>query len=248
MFSSPEISIIVPCYNEESFLPRTLQALKESLAQLDVSSEIIVVDNNSSDNSATVAECFKAKVVFEPINQISRARNAGARAAKGKYLFFVDADTVVPTELLEKAYRNLDEAVACGGGALVGVEKQLPRVGQYFQRLWNFLAQRRNLAAGCFIYCLREAFEEVGGFSESVYASEEIWLSRTLRAWGRKQHLPFTVITEPKVITSTRKLDWFSPQKMFLGSLVFFIFPFAVRYRSLCFFWYQRPKDRKKNR
>ena len=66
----------------------------------DFKGEVLVVDNNSSDQTASVAKSQKVKVVFEPINQISRARNTGARSARGRFLVFLDADTQISFELL----------------------------------------------------------------------------------------------------------------------------------------------------
>jgi len=81
-------SIIIPAYNEEDWLSRTLSALDEAMGTLSLRGEVIVVDNNSSDRTPQIARQHNARVVFEPVNQISRARNTGARAAKGRYFIF----------------------------------------------------------------------------------------------------------------------------------------------------------------
>jgi glycosyltransferase involved in cell wall biosynthesis len=81
----------------------------------DLKGEIIVVDNNSSDKTAEVANSKGARVVFEPINQISKARNTGAKLAKGEYLIFIDADTQVSPELLGLVLKKL-RYYNCGGG------------------------------------------------------------------------------------------------------------------------------------
>ena len=83
---SIDYSIIIPAYNEQDYLLATLTTLKKNMTQLELSGEIIVVNNNSNDRTAEIAEAQGAKVIFEAINQISRARNAGARAAQGHYL------------------------------------------------------------------------------------------------------------------------------------------------------------------
>ena len=82
------LSIIIPAYNEEQLITHCLNAVAESLsanARTDFTHEIIVVDNNSADKTAERARKSGAHVVFEPINQISRARNAGAAAARGDF-------------------------------------------------------------------------------------------------------------------------------------------------------------------
>ena len=122
---SIDYSIVIPAFNEEDFLSTTLTALHEATAQLELSGEIIVVDNNSSDETAAIAAAQGAQVVFEKINQISRARNAGAHTAQGRYLIFVDADTLVPPALLQQALANLEGGKIIGGGARVIGDKPL---------------------------------------------------------------------------------------------------------------------------
>ena len=76
-----DYSIVVPAYNEEKLLPATLRTLRQAMngASSERQGEIIVVDNNSTDTTADIARQAGVRVVFEPINRISRARNAGAR-------------------------------------------------------------------------------------------------------------------------------------------------------------------------
>src|SRR5213595_4054996 len=87
------ISFIVPAYNEETELPSTLAAIRAATSRLSQPVEIIVVDDASTDATPEIAEQAGARVVPIHRRQIAAARNAGARAAQGEYLFFVDADT-----------------------------------------------------------------------------------------------------------------------------------------------------------
>ena len=91
-----KISIIVPAFKEERLLGESLANIN-SAAQVFTRRgwdlEIIVCDNNSTDRTAEIARSAGATVVFEPINQIARARNCGAAAATGDWLVFVDADS-----------------------------------------------------------------------------------------------------------------------------------------------------------
>jgi len=236
-------SVIIPAYNEEKWLPETLAALSAAMAEINRPGEIIVVDNNSSDRTAEVARRHGARVIFEPLNQISRARNTGARAAEGRYLVFLDADTSPPKRLLEIALENLESGRCCGGGALVAAKERKPWLGRWVIRFWNRLALAFKLAAGCFVYCSRRSFEQVGGFSEKVYAGEEILFSRSMARWGRAVGMSFAVIKKPRVVTSLRKLKWFTPLQLML--MIFIVFcPLALRLRILCAYWYQRPDEK----
>ncbi len=93
---SMKISIVIPAFNEERLIEDTLASVREGMAELSrrgIESELIVCDNNSTDRTAEIARAAGAKVVFEPVNQIARARNCGAAAAGGDWLIFVDADS-----------------------------------------------------------------------------------------------------------------------------------------------------------
>jgi glycosyltransferase involved in cell wall biosynthesis len=181
-------SVIIPAYNEENYLPRTLDALQAAMAAIDRPGEIIVVDNNSSDATAEIARRRGARVVFEKINQISRARNAGAAHARAEYLLFVDADTLISAELLGRALDNLQQEDCCGGGATVSPDRPLEFFYQIGLLFWNRLSVRFGMAAGSFVYCRKEGFEAVGGFSQKVYVGEEIWFSINYGKWGKARN------------------------------------------------------------
>ncbi len=233
-------SVIIPAYNEAACLSETLVYLKKTMASIDIPGEIIVADNNSSDQTPHIARQFGARVVFEPFNQISRARNAGGRAARGGYLIFLDADTFLSRDLLKTALSNLSRG-CCGGGAVVDFYEPVKPLVRWAMGLWNRFSRSYGIAAGCFIYCLQQGFAETGGFTERVYAGEEFWFSRSLKSWGKRRGMIFKIISYPPIITSNRKLNWFKPMELFIILLMGAI-PFAVRNRSLCAFWYKRPK------
>ncbi len=238
---APDYSIVVPAYNEEALLPATLMALAEAMGTIALSGEVVVCDNNSTDGTVTAARAAGARVVSEPVNHISRARNAGARAARGRYLVFVDADTLVPPALLSAALEALVSGQVCGGGAAVAMQPPPSGVGGQVLALWNSISRRAVLAAGSFVFVRRDAFEGAGGFSLKVYASEELWLSRAVKRWGAKRGLGFVILEAPPVITSARKAQWYSQGTLLAAALFLFVFPFAVRSRALCWLWYRRP-------
>lgn len=237
-----EYSIIIPAYNEEKLLPATLDCLNSILQELkhEFSGEIIVVDNNSDDSTPEIAKIKNARVVFEPENCIAQARNAGASKAMGDFLIFVDADTIVSAELIRKSLDLMNKKLACGGGTIVNFDvEKLPFALRFFSWLWHFHIKLSPLAAGSYIYCLKEAWEDIGGFDESVYASEEIWFSRKLRKWGKKRNLSFQILNIP-VITSARKVKQYSTFHMLGMVLLIMLFPWGVRNKKMCHMWYER--------
>ena len=121
-----DYSIIIPAYNETEQLPPTLSAVRTSMAASALQGECIVVDNNSTDSTAETARLHGADlVVFEPFNQIARARNAGARASKGRYLVFIDADTRIDPTVLQQALHLLSSGQCGGGGGCTGDAQEI---------------------------------------------------------------------------------------------------------------------------
>jgi hypothetical protein len=98
------------------------------------------------------------------------------------------------------------------------------------------------MAAGSYLFCRRDAFEAVGGFDQSLYASEEIRFSRRLKQWGRVRNLRFCILSAWPVATSARKLEWYSTGEMLRTLALMLFFPLVVRSRRLCRFWYERPQ------
>lgn len=236
-----ELSIIIPAFNEENFISSTLQHLQNSCRECGVTSEIIVVDNNSTDRTAELAKAQGAIVVFEPVQQIARARNSGARQAQADFLLFLDADTQMNTPLLQKTIELLKSATCLAGGTTLKTDQEHSGLNR-FVRYWNSISKNLKLAAGCYIFCQRDAFFQADGFNEKVYASEEIWLFRNLKKIARRENKKIEIIDDYPIVTSARKFDWFSPYLHLLQILLFFFFPFLCRYKFFCFLWYIRPK------
>jgi glycosyltransferase involved in cell wall biosynthesis len=235
-------SIIVPAYNEEKLLPKTLACLNKIEKDLepDFRGEIIVVDNNSTDNTAKIAREHNATVVFEKENCIAGARNAGAKIANGKFLIFVDADTIVQYELIKKSLDSMQEKKACAGGTIIHFDiDKIPLSLRFFTWLWHFYIKISPLAAGSYVFCLKEAWQATGGFDEKLYASEEIWFSIALRKWGKKRNLPFIILDTP-VVTSARKIKQYSSFQLLSVVIILMIFPWGIRNRKLCHVWYER--------
>src|SRR6266850_5858218 len=117
-----KISLVVPAFNEERLLPGSLSCIRAAMQGFDRlgwKSELIVCDNNSTDRTAEIAKDAGAQVVFEPVNQISRARNTGAARAGGDWIFFVDADSYPTAELFLEAAEAIRAGCLAGGSTVV---------------------------------------------------------------------------------------------------------------------------------
>ena len=202
------VSFIVPAWNEESVLGQTIDAIKNSARQLPVTSEIIVVDDSSTDQTADIAVEHGARVVRVQHRQIAATRNAGALQAHGDVLFFVDADTLI-TEAVVKAALQSIQSGAVGGGCRFRFDGRIPLYARVLEAVTVRLYRFVGIAAGCFLFCTREAFASVNGFNAQLYAAEEGAMSLALRRQGK-----FVILYEA-VTTSGRKLRTCSVREIF---------------------------------
>lgn len=181
----------------------TLRAIHEAAAACGIEYEIIVADDASTDRTAHVAADSGARVVSVQHRQISATRNSGARAANGDVLMFVDADTLISKDVLRRALDTVAHG-AVGGGATVRFDGHVPLYARALIPWLTAMMRWIRLAAGCFVFCTRSAFEAAGGFDERLFGAEEIALSVALKKIGR-----FVILRE-SVLTSGRKLRTYS--------------------------------------
>ncbi len=235
------ISIVIPAFNEERLLPETLAFVKEAMTAFSArrwETELIVCDNNSTDRTADLARAAGAEVVFEPVNQISRARNRGAQAATGDWLVFVDADSH-PSEAL---FAEVAEKVASGrymaGGCTVKLDAE-HRTGRWIVAAWNRLSRTFRLMAGSFIFCEAAAFHEVGGFSAELFVGEEIELSGKLKQLARRRGKKLVILHRHPLVTSARKIHLYTRREHARFLLkVTFRWRHVLASREACHTWY----------
>ncbi len=207
-----DVSIIVPAYNEEHEIRATIGHILTAAIVSDLRYEVIVVNNDSTDNTQDILNELKVKTVFLPKqenNTIAAVRNAGAKEATGKILLFIDADTWIPNDLIEEFYQKFEnEKVICVGC------KIMPRANiawKAFFRTLNWIVNASvktgsaAIAGNCVAY-RATAFKKLNGFDERMAASEDQDLSMRASKIGR-------VIFIRKLIakTSARRLEKLGP-------------------------------------
>lgn len=235
------MSVIVPAFDEEQGLAASLRSIRQAMTAFDDvgwSSEVIVCDNNSTDETAAIARETGAHVVFEPINQISRARNTGAARATGDWLIFVDADSHPSRELFADVVRTIQDGRCIAGGSTVCFDNPDPAV-EVLGWSWNTISRLTRWAAGSFIFCAAAVFREVGGVSQELYAAEEIELFRRLKRVARRRGRTIVILHRHPLQTSARKARLYTSREAlrFIGRTV------VQRGRTLrsaeeCFSWY----------
>ena len=208
-----KISVVVPAFNEEKLLPATLRSIRAAAAAafdaLGWAWEIVVCDNNSTDRTAEVARARGATVVFEPVNQIGRARNTGAAGASGDWLIFVDADSQPPLELFADVAVEIQRGNRIAGGSTVKPDDNHFWYN-FWAGVWNRFSRWRRCLAGSFIFCEAKAFREVGGFNKDLFVAEELDLSIKLKKLARQTGRSVVVLHRHPLVTSARKAHLYS--------------------------------------
>lgn len=212
-----KISIVIPAFNEERLLGETLlqvRAATEAFSRRGWETELIVCDNNSTDRTAEIARAAGATVVFEPINQIARARNCGAAVATGDWLIFVDADSHPSKELFAEVAETMVSGRCLAGGCTVRLEGPY-LFGKLITRLWNGISRCGKLMAGSFIFCQAAAFRDVEGFSNEWFAGEELDLSHRLKQLARARGMSVVILHRNPLLTSARKMFLYTAREHF---------------------------------
>ncbi|MFM2082307.1 MAG: hypothetical protein RL380_998 [Verrucomicrobiota bacterium] len=236
-----KISVIVPAFNEEKLISDSLAATRAAMAvftERGWTTELIVCDNNSSDRTAELARAAGATVVFEPVNMISRARNAGARIATGDWFVFVDADTYPSRELFSDMAEAALSGKYVGGSANVVVDGNNPDAIRT-ARFWNFLQSRYKWFVGLFNFVEAKAFRAVGGFDPERFGAEDIRMANVLKAYARPLGLDIVVLTAHPALTSARKAHLYKKRDFLkLGWRSLITWGNAWRDKDACHIWY----------
>ncbi len=243
MASGPDISIVVPAFNEEKLIGASLAAIttaaKHAFDPAGLAWELIVCDNNSTDRTAELARAAGARVVFEPINQIGRARNTGAAAAAGAWLLFVDADSQPSAALLADAAALTRRPDLLLAGATIALDEG-NALHHFACGVWNRVSRIRRLVAGSFILVRAAAFREVGGFDLKFFAGEEIDLAlRLQKRVGRRERQRTVILHRHPLRTSARKLRLYRTSELLRFLLKAILRPRRTSgTRADCDLWY----------
>jgi len=177
---SDKITIVIPCKNEENYIPYLLTHLRNQM----IGSTRIIIADCSTDNTREVIQATKGNLNVEIIEggPVSVAKNSGARLATTPYILFIDADvrffknTVIRDAVDKLESNNLD---------LVGLsikcydkDKRAMIGFTLFNTINHTLKYFSPFAVGSFMLTRRDRFEEFGGFPENFSTSEDYFLSR----------------------------------------------------------------------
>jgi glycosyltransferase involved in cell wall biosynthesis len=206
---TPRYSVVIPAYNEEKLLGRLLDSLDVARAAYGNADaiEVIVADNVSTDRTVEIARARGCRVASVERRVIAAVRNAGARAAVGEHLAFVDADTQVHP----RTFVEIDKALATGrvvGGATgATLERRSLGIAMVYLTLVP-IALLTGMDTGV-VFVRRRDFEELGGYDESRLVAEDGAFLLSLKRLGKTRGQRLKRVTSAKVIVSTPKFDEF---------------------------------------
>jgi len=219
-----KISIIIPAYNEENYLPATLEKISAALKDAGFEWETIVVDNESTDKTKQIAESLGAKVVTDTEHNIAKVRNTGAKNATGDVLIFVDADTIVPNSVFQKIAAVMENEKCFGGAVAVDYEEFERKWMKYYLLGWRFWGTVFNMKQGAAQFCRKSVFEELKGYDETIYMGEDVMFYWRLSKFAAQTNGYLSFIENPKVITSARRFNGMSIWKtLFLTHPLFIL-------------------------
>lgn len=195
-------SVIIPTSDEAQYVSATLEAI--AAAGVDTCHEVVVVDANSSDQTAIIARAHGARVVPSARRQRAAQMNLGAEQARGDVLLFLHGDTLLPAQALENIERVMQDRRVVGGAFARRYDSHSPLL-----RVTCALAGVRARLCGWFlgdqgIFVRAELFQELGGFRD-FDLFEDLDFSRRLRRAGR------VVTLRPPVTSSARRFQRLGP-------------------------------------
>lgn len=196
----PLISIIIPAYNEDKYIRKTLRSAKR---QSYPHKEIIVVNNASTDLTSEKIKPYTYREIYLNEKGISLAKNAGARKANGDILVFLDADSIMRKDLLDKVFEAYQE------GYLAGIAKAAFDKQTFMSTLYThaqYITRTLLLKIpAAFLYIKKDVFFNLGGFDESLKLAEDVVLARkVISTHGRDS---IKIIKDSGIITSARRFE-----------------------------------------
>ena len=234
------ISVIVPAFNEGRYLDGTLSALNRAKAlvrsERGIQAEIIVVDNDSDDSTVDVARALDAIVVSEPLHNIAKVRNTGAKFCNGDVIVFVDADTLVPDNLFARIADAMSDSTCFGGAVDPEYRPMKPAVKVYVQ-LWRIIGKLTGMAQGAAQFYRKDIFFTLKGYDETLFMGEDVDLYWRSKKLARRQNGRVLYLEDVRVVPSTRRFDQWRLWRTLLWTNPFFILMFR-RNKKYWHGWY----------
>ena len=241
----PSLSVIIPAFNEAGYLPQTLEHLAAAEERLkgsaDASVQIVVADNASTDGTAELARRAGATVVEEAEHNIGRVRNAGAAVAAHDVLVFLDADTIVPPDLLIRIARAMTDA-ACAGGAVDTLQRPRSFLLRAYLKAWRVVGLLGGIAQGACQFCRKSVFQELSGYDETLFMGEAVDFYWRLKRMARRRKLRTCFVSDLQVTPSQRRFETWPLWRSLLWTNPFLVLALRHRRRAWSGWYRQAPR------
>jgi len=209
----PILSIAIPAHNEEKFLARCLQSIISSARSAGQTVEIVVALNRCSDRTPEIATAHGARCILEDAKCIATVRNAAVRASSAPAIATLDADSWMSPNTVSAVLSKVYNPRYIGGGTAIWPERMSPGIFFSLLAVAPYVIRRR-VSAGMFWF-LRESFDRVGGFDESLLSAEDVDFALRLKAYGQTLGKHYGTIHRDGITTSCRKFDQFGDWYLF---------------------------------
>ena len=206
-------SVVIPAHNEEKYIGKCLRSIKSASKYVSGGVEMIVVANRCTDRTAAIAKHYGARVLTNDDKCISAIRNTGIRAAKGRIIVTIDADSMMTKYSLAEIKTMLESGNYIGGGTNPKFDRM--SVGIAFSaayvalNLLPVMIKNGGYLSGAMFWFYKKDFETVGGFDESLVSLEDMDFAVRLNAFGRKHGKKYGTLKKSYILTSARKFDRF---------------------------------------
>lgn len=219
------MSVIVPAYNEAKYIHETLLSLQKQTFK---NFEIIVKDGESLDETTKIARKYADKVISLRDVSVADARNQGVEYANGSILVFVDADTVLPSNALQKIVDLMEDDTMTGGSCrkILSSKNFLDNLVYGFVNASTYVGSclRIGGAHGNCMFIRKKIFEKTGGFNPRILIAEEQELFRKAIKFGK-----FVFLLDLCVMEHPRRIRKWGRLKLYITWFLGTLFSFKVK-------------------
>jgi glycosyltransferase involved in cell wall biosynthesis len=232
----PILSLAIPAHNEEKYIARCIKSIVIAARHASQPVEVVVALNRCTDRTREIAESLGAHCIVEDTKCIAAVRNAAIRASTAPAVATLDADSWMSPKTISEVITRVYDSRYVGGGAMVKLERF--SVGIFFSLLAIAPYLVRQRVSIGMLWFLRESFDALGGFDETLVSVEDLDFAVRLKAHGRSRGQHYSTIWRNGITTSCRKCDQFGDWYIFRNPrLVKALFAGRNR-RAADHFWY----------
>jgi len=218
-----KVSVIIPAKNEESYIKSGLSAISVAKSEFNKhypnsAVEVILADNCSTDKTVEVCYGLVDKIITTDAHSIAGVRNAGAAAATGEILIFIDADSQMHYNTFVYIYELLANTDISAGCPEVLADCKLNYMWSFCLKLLNLYFKIINSGGGLY-FCRVEDFKAIGGFNENLYAGEDLDFVKRIKKQLKTSGFRFKAVGSIPILTSMRKLKFIELRKI-LGKFI----------------------------